>query len=184
MNRIKRLLDNYRRQLALPWSQRVSGPERVWCAVYPPEDERTLRAHLGEFKAATLAAGHAWAEHDVTHAFAEWLWALEYSETYVEDPEALASVVHQFTPTLGAQLQTFVAAQGPDCVVALHGVAGLFGAARVSALLDEISGQIRGRLLVFFPGTYENRVYRLLDARDGWNYLATAITTEPTDSPR
>jgi hypothetical protein len=35
---------------------------------------------------------------------------------------------------------------------------------------------IRGRLVVFFPGEYEDNNYRLLDARDGWNYLAVPIT--------
>jgi len=31
-------------------------------------------------------------------------------------------------------------------------------------------------LLVFFPGTKNDNNYRLLDARDGWNYLAQGIT--------
>jgi len=39
-----------------------------------------------------------------------------------------------------------------------------------------VESSIRGRLLVFFPGEYENNNYRLLDARDGWNYLAVPIT--------
>jgi len=36
---------------------------------------------------------------------------------------------------------------------------------------------VEGRLLVFFPGEYhpENHTYRLLDARDGWNYLAVPL---------
>jgi hypothetical protein len=35
---------------------------------------------------------------------------------------------------------------------------------------------IQGRLVVFFPGQFERNNYRLLDARDGWNYLAVPIT--------
>ena len=35
-----------------------------------------------------------------------------------------------------------------------------------------------GRLLVFFPGSYENNNYRLLDGYDGWNYLAVPITAD------
>ena len=35
---------------------------------------------------------------------------------------------------------------------------------------------IRGRLVVFFPGSHEKNVYRLLDARDGWGYMAFPIT--------
>jgi hypothetical protein len=42
--------------------------------------------------------------------------------------------------------------------------------------MNEIERDIRGRVVVFFPGEYENNNYRLLDARDGWNYLAVPIT--------
>jgi len=37
---------------------------------------------------------------------------------------------------------------------------------------------VPGRLLVLFPGEYVNNTYRLLDARDGWGYQATAITAD------
>jgi hypothetical protein len=39
-----------------------------------------------------------------------------------------------------------------------------------------VEGDIRGRLVIFFPGEYDSNNYRLLDARDGWNYLAVPIT--------
>jgi len=39
-----------------------------------------------------------------------------------------------------------------------------------------VEPHIQGRLLIFFPGVYEQNNYRLLDARDGWNYLAVPIT--------
>jgi len=32
--------------------------------------------------------------------------------------------------------------------------------------------------LVFFPGERDGSNYRLLDARDGWNYLATPIAAQ------
>lgn len=44
--------------------------------------------------------------------------------------------------------------------------------------MKEIERDIRGRVVVFFPGEYENSNYRLLDARDGWNYLAVPITLQ------
>jgi hypothetical protein len=47
--------------------------------------------------------------------------------------------------------------------------------ARVSALAEQVAHEIRGRLLLFFPGRHANGVYRLLDARDGWSYRATPI---------
>jgi len=43
-------------------------------------------------------------------------------------------------------------------------------------ILPMVEGHIRGRFLVFFPGVYEQDNYRLLDARDGWNYHAVPIT--------
>jgi hypothetical protein len=49
-------------------------------------------------------------------------------------------------------------------------------------LIDAVSGSIAGRLVVFFPGQYEHNSYRLLDARDGWDYLATPITAEGAPS--
>ena len=49
---------------------------------------------------------------------------------------------------------------------------------KVSALFERVNDAIAGRLLVFFPGEVEGNSYRLLDARDGWNYLATPITAE------
>jgi hypothetical protein len=32
-------------------------------------------------------------------------------------------------------------------------------------------------MLVFFPGEYTNNVYRFMDARDGFNYMAIPITS-------
>jgi hypothetical protein len=56
------------------------------------------------------------------------------------------------------------------------GAGSLLGFARVSRVLHLVEHQVRGRLLVFFPGTRDtNNNYRLLDARDGWNYLAMPI---------
>lgn len=56
----------------------------------------------------------------------------------------------------------------------LSGCGTLFGLARVSSVVEGIKEAVDGRLLVFFPGEHhpENHTYRLLDARDGWNYLA------------
>src|SRR5438046_6939708 len=63
-----------------------------------------------------------------------------------------------------------------DTVVAVQGVACLFGFTRFSLVLKEVVKDIRGRLVVFFPGEKDGNNYRLLDARDGWNYLAVPIT--------
>ena len=49
---------------------------------------------------------------------------------------------------------------------------------KVSALIERVQEFVQGRLLVFFPGEVEGNNYRLLGARDGWNYLATPITAK------
>ena len=63
-----------------------------------------------------------------------------------------------------------------NSVVGCHGVASLYGFTQMSLVLREVEPDIRGRLVVFFPGEFDNNNYRLLDARDGWNYHAVPIT--------
>ncbi len=48
---------------------------------------------------------------------------------------------------------------------------------RVSSLIERVEDGVRGRLLIFFPGEYANNVYRFMDARDGFNYMAVPITS-------
>ena len=52
----------------------------------------------------------------------------------------------------------------------------------MSALLNAVNDATAGRLLVFFPGDVENNNFRLLDARDGWDYMAVVI--KPNGSGR
>jgi hypothetical protein len=66
---------------------------------------------------------------------------------------------------------------GMDDILALAGAGALFGLTRISSLIEAVAPAIPGRLLVLFPGRYERGTYRLLDARDGWNYRATPIPT-------
>ena len=65
-----------------------------------------------------------------------------------------------------------------DKVVALSGVGTLFGLIKVKELVDALAPLIKGRLVIFFPGSYEGNNYRLLDGYDGWNYLAVPITAD------
>ena len=65
-----------------------------------------------------------------------------------------------------------------DFVVGIQGVGSLFGFLKVKDVVDKFAPKIAGRLLVFFPGSYENNNYRLLDGYDGWNYLAVPITAD------
>jgi hypothetical protein len=151
-------------------------------AVYPPEHERRVRLHLPAFMEATIEHHHPWALVDITTSFETWMAANSYRDLYfeAEDPELLESALAGFLDQLVSDVRSQLAAHpAPDGVVALLGAGTLFGlgdAVRVSALLNAVNDAIAGRLLVFFPGQHEGSHYRLLDARDGWNYLAIPIT--------
>jgi len=147
-------------------------------AVYPPELERRVRARLPDFEIATRESGHQWLLHDATAAFSGWLAGQEYRDAYYADPDDLAPALPEFLSALAAEIGERLSGPGAgqDSVVALVGVGSLFPMIRVSDLLQRVVDRIGGRFLVLFPGSYERGNYRLLDARDGWNYLAIPIT--------
>jgi hypothetical protein len=186
MSYVDDLLAAYAQFVALPWQQNLAPPQRVWMAVYPPEHERRLRRHLLAFKTATIEAKHTWNEIDITTSFETWMAHHDYHEAYFEDPELLETALPAYFDALVANVRKQLAAYDEaDSVVGLVGAGTLFGlgnAVKVSALLNDVNDAIVGRLLVFFPGRHEGNSYRLLDARDGWNYLAIPIT--PTGSSR
>ena len=147
--------------------------------VYDKADERRLRLRLPHFRTITEDTGHAWLESDLTGEFAHWMAQMDYRDSYFEAPEDLELQLDSgFLQHLASGLRDVLRAPDADenAVVAVCGVASLFGLVRLSALLQEVEADVRGRLVVFFPGEHENSTYRLLDARDGWNYLAVPIT--------
>ncbi len=178
MNQVEALLRNYERFVRVPWEPGLAGPQKVWFAIYDPDQERRLRLRVEEFKHATTQAGHGWHLVDVTDGFGRWMAGQEYRDAYFEEPEYLADKMPEFAAFVADQVGEALAAPEADdnAVVALLGVGALFGLTRVSALMEAVAPKIRGRLLVFFPGSYDGSSYRLLDARDGWNYLAVPIT--------
>ncbi|MBA2491122.1 MAG: BREX protein BrxB domain-containing protein [Gammaproteobacteria bacterium] len=181
MGRIDRLADRYKSYIALPWQKDLAGAQRAIFIVYDKADERRLRARKDLFALATAEAGHGWSECDLTRAFAEWMANTEYRDSYFECPEDLELKLDDaFLEYVAGQMRAALTASGIDdnSVVGVYGIASLFGFVRVSELMKEIERDIRGRVVVFFPGEYENSNYRLLDARDGWNYLAVPITVQ------
>ena len=64
-----------------------------------------------------------------------------------------------------------------ESVVAVTGLASLFDFMKVSSLVERVEDSVPGRLLIFFPGEYAGNVYRFMDARDGFNYMAVPITS-------
>lgn len=179
MARIEDLAEAFGRHIATPWQRTVAGAQRVIMVIYDKELERTLRARKLAFETAAREAGHAWREIDVADAFAQWMATDDYREEYFASPQdlqlKLEAEFHGFVADL-VRAALREADVTENTVVALLGTGSLFGLARISQVLRMIEGDIKGRLVVFFPGHFERNNYRLLDARDGWNYLAVPIT--------
>ena len=175
MSKIDDLLDRYEENVSRPWRKRVDGSQKVWFVVYPPEYEREIRARVDEFQMATTRADHGWTLSDLTTAFPEWMAEHEYSDRYFEEPSGFDFIKEDFLDALADRVRDVLAEAGENEVVALTGIGTLFGFVHVSDLIDKIESDIHGRLVVFFPGRHEQNTYRLLDARDGWDYLAMPI---------
>lgn len=177
MGRIDRLAERYRRHIALPWRKDLAGAERTIFIVYDKSDERRLRARKTLFEMATRELGHGWIDCDLTRTFAMWMADVEYRDSYFESPQDLdLKLEDDLLNHVADRVRRALAEADDNSVVAVSGIASLFGFLRVSELMQAIEPDVEGRIAVFFPGEYENGNYRLLDARDGWNYLATPIT--------
>lgn len=175
MSTIEVLIKAYGRYVDIPWDPNLAGPQKVWFVVFEPGQERRFRMRIGEFETRTLAAGHGWRHIDLTSEFARWMAAHEYRDAYFEHPEDMEFALVDFEEHLSAQVVEVLQGADQQTVVALSGLASLFGLTRMSTLIESVAPHVRGRLVAFFPGQYENTTYRLLDARDGWNYLAVPI---------
>ena len=189
MGRVETLANKFGVHISAPWQRTVAGAQRVIMLTYEPELERTIRARKGLFENEAISSLHAWYEVDVTDSFARWMATQEYREEYFASPEDLRLKIggerSEFSEFVAEEIRSVLtqAANDPrDSVVAVFGAGSLFGFARVSQVLRDIEPDISGRLVVFFPGQYENNNYRLLDARDSWNYLAVPITTTGAES--
>lgn len=208
MSEIDVLLARYRTLVRLTWPTTLSGAERVWFVIYTPAQERRLRLRIADFGVATHEAGHGWRTVDLTDAFARWLAAHEFRDAYFAAPEYLEAILPEFVQAVARQVEAALTATGAstadastadastadastsdafasdeNTVVALYGLSALFGLASVSELVTAVRKTIRGRLLLFFPGDKEGSNYRFLDARDGWDYLAIAITAKDGETP-
>lgn len=176
MGKIEELAAAYEEHIGAPWQRTLAGAQRVTIVVYDKELERTLRARVDEFAQATVRAGHGWKVVDSTTWFATWMSQDEYRDAYFDDPGLIGMKLEgEFRQDVFQKLMAELESGNENTVVALLGVASLYGFVRVSELVHAIEQSIRGRLVVFFPGSKNESNYRLLDARDGWNYLAQSV---------
>ena len=177
MSEIEDLLSRYERYVRLPWDRKLAGVQKVWFARYDPSQERRLRLRMGEFETATTDAGHRWHLADITDSFAEWMTNHEYKDAYFERPEDMELALVDFSDYTADQVRKQLRHPSVDenTVVALIGLSSLFGLIRVAELIAKVDSEILGRLLAFFPGQRDGSNWRLLNARDGWNYHAVPI---------
>lgn len=180
MSKIDDLLNAYKKHVSLPWTQILSSQEKVWFCIYDPSQERRLCKQLGEFAIATQQAGHEWISIEITNYYEEFLSTNEYKEKYFKNPKLMKFEEKNFFDFLAVKIQDKIKDANSTTVIALVGIGSLFGIVRVSKVVEHIikTNEIPGRLLVFFPGSRDGNNYRLLNARDGWNYLATPIEAE------
>lgn len=178
MSKIKRLLQSYGRFIEIPWRQDAAAAQRVIFCVYNENEELRIRARIDEFEIVTKRAGHDWIVFDLTNTFADWLTGQRYAKSYFQKPHLLSALLPKYLVFIEQEFQKFLdeKAAGENCVVALTGVGSLFGFLKVKEVVDRLAPLVSGRLLIFFPGMYEDNNYRLLDGYDGWNYLAVPIT--------
>lgn len=180
MSRVKRLVQSYGRHIAIPWRDDAAAAQRVIFCVYNENEERWLRARVDEFEIVTRQSGHEWALFDLTDSFATWLTRQRYAKSYFQKPHLLPTVLPKYLDYIVAGFRSFLEEcnANANSVVAIKGVGSLFGFLKVKDVVDQLAPLVPGRLLVFFPGSYENNNYRLLDGYDGWNYLAIPITAD------
>ena len=180
MSKVKRLVSSYGKYIAIPWRADAAAAQRVIFCVYNESDELRLRSKIDEFEIATKQNNHNWALFDLTDSFAHWLTSQKYSQSYFKKPNLLATIYPKYLEHIIASFDHFLAQHQTDetYVVAIKGVGSLFGFLKVKEVVEKLAPMVSGRLLVFFPGSYENNNYRLLDGYDGWNYLAVPITAD------
>jgi hypothetical protein len=181
VSKVKRLIQSYGNFIAVPWREDAAPAQRVVFCVYDENEELRLRAKIEEFELTTRQAGHEWFVFDVTDSFAQWLSSEDYAEEFFKEPNLLADLLpDEYLRSLVSSFNKHMdeATTNPNAVIAVLGVGALFGFAKVKDLVDSLAPLVKGRLMIFFPGSYENNNYRLLDGYDGWNYLAVPITAD------
>ena len=175
LNSFDDILSAYVRQVNLPWANDTPPAGRIWVVWYEKALQRRFTGRLSEFEHATQKAGHGWRHLDLAPWFGRWIAQHEFFDGLVEQPKELRGLLPDIEDNLVAQVGEALATCSPNDVLAVDGCGALFGVARVSTLISRIADSVPGRLLVGFPGKHTGGVYRLLDARDGWNDHAIPI---------
>ncbi len=180
MGKIDQLAQSYKRHIEVPWRTGAAPPQRVIFCIYHEAEELRLRTKIDEFEQCTCQSNHEWVLFNITDTFAEWLSTQRYAKSYFKQPKLFPNVLPNYLKFLYQKFENFLTEQQIDnsTVVAVMGVGTLFGLLKVKDVVEKFAPLVPGRLLIFFPGSYEDNNYRLLDGYDGWNYHAVPITAD------
>ena len=137
--------------------------------------ERRIQGRLHEFEALTRQFHHGWASLNLATLVAPWFAANDLFDGLCQQPDELPGLLPDFEAHVVSTVRARLQALHEQDILALSGVGALFGLMRASTLTEKVVSDIKGRLLLLFPGRHTNGVYRLLDARDGWSYRAIPI---------
>lgn len=178
LSKIDQLINAFEKVVKEPWNKMLSGQEKVWFLVYDPSEQRKVDLRIGDFETTTLKAGKKWVEISLKDCFPTWMANHDYKDEYFIDPEALADQLEvDFKEyVINYLVEEMNKINDDQTLIAIKDVSSLFGFTRMSDVINGCSNKIPGRMLIFFPGEFEKNQYRLLDARDGWDYLARPIT--------
>jgi len=178
-NNVDGLIQAYDKVVSGKWEETLSAQERIWFLVYDPDNQRKVDFRLIDFENATKKAGKKWINISLKYYFPNWMASHEYRDEYFLEPDSIVDQLEFDFKNFAIKniIQEIRKHQiDNETVIAFTDVASLFGFARLSDILNHIAGEVKGRLLVFFPGEFEKNQFRLLNARDGWSYLARPIT--------
>lgn len=177
-SKIDQLLSAFELVVNEPWTTALSGQEKIWFLVYDPSEQRKIDLRLEDYETETMKAGKKWTLISLKNCFPSWMAGHDYKEEYFNDPETLVDQLEvEFKQYAIQFLTSEIKKQEVDdnTLIVIKDISSLFGFNRISDVLNGCANAFIGRVLIFFPGEFEKNHYRLLDARDGWSYLARPI---------
>lgn len=178
MAKVDDLIKKFEKVIKEPWGKGLSGQEKVWFLVFDPTELRRVEFRLGDFEILTNNTGRSWHQVSLHKLFTSWMAKNLYKEAYFEDPEFISDALQgEFKQYVLNELDEALTSNNEDnTLIVLKDVSAIFGFLKLSEVINVLSNRIKGRMMVLFPGEFSNNQYRLMDARDGWDYLARPIT--------
>ena len=176
MSKVNQLLSKFENIIKEPWPTGLSGQEKVWFLIFDPADLKKVHFKLGEFEIATKNANREWLLISLNEYFTNWLANHDYKEEFFNEPEYISDALQEdFRHYIILEINKKLEQHSDNTLIVLKDASAIFGFIKLSEIVQDTANKIKGRLMVLFPGEFTNNQYRLMDARDGWDYLARPI---------